>query len=459
MGKSQETSQLDKITALCKRRGFIFLSSEIYGGYGGFWDYGPLGTIMKQNIRDLWWRDIVCDRGKGPDGELYKITGLDAAIIMNPRTWETSGHTSSFSDPMVDCRKCNGRWRGDQLPETKCPSGGEHDYTEAREFNLMFKTFVGPMEDSAATAYLRPETAQAIFAQFTNVMNASRGKIPFGIAQIGKAFRNEINPRHYTFRSREFEQMEMEFFIRPGTEEKWHRYWIDRRLDWYESIGLSRDTLTLDVHGKDELAHYASACTDIQFAFTFGVEELEGIAARGDYDLTRHAEASGKAMNYFDSERNERYIPHVIEPSAGVERILLALISNAYTEETVPGKKGKEETRIVLKLHPRVAPVKAAVFPLLRNNPELVAKAEEVYNLLSGRFNIQWDDRGNIGKRYRYQDEMGTPFCITVDFDTLGKEENPGLADTVTLRDRDTMNQERVHISELAAAIGEKIEA
>jgi glycyl-tRNA synthetase len=289
-------------------------------------------------------------------------------------------------------------------------------------------------------------------------MNSSRNKIPFGIAQMGKAFRNEINPRHFTFRSREFEQMELEFFIRPGTDEVWHRYWIDRRLKWYESIGLPRESLKLDVHPKEKLAHYASACTDIQFDFTFGTEELEGIAARGDYDLSQHAKASGKSMAWFDDSTRERFIPHVIEPSAGVDRILLALISHAYTEETVPGKKGKDETRTVLKLHPRVAPVKAAVFPLLRNNPALVERAGRIFRNLANEFTVQWDDRGNIGKRYRYQDEMGTPFCITIDFDTLGKEENKALEGTVTVRDRDTMEQVRVHENELVSFLHEKID-
>ena len=458
MAQKKEASLLDKIMALAKRRGFIFPTSEIYGGLNGFWDYGPLGASMKRNIRELWWRDIVRDGQIGPDGNRFDVVGIDASIIMNPETWRASGHIDSFSDPMVDCRKCNGRWRADQLPETKCIKGGDHDMTEPREFNLMFKTHVGPVEDSSSVSYLRPETAQAIFSQFTNVINSSRGKVPFGIAQIGKAFRNEINPRHYTFRSREFEQMELEFFIKPGTDDEWFSYWVNRRVEWYKSIGLPDSVLSLHVDAEKDLAHYASACTDIMFDFTFGADELEGIAARNDYDLKQHSSFSKKSLDYFDPEMKARYIPHVIEPSAGVDRITLALLSNAYHEEKVEGKGGREETRVVLKLHPRIAPVTVAVFPLLRNNPDLVAKADEVFKSLSPHFTVQWDDRGNIGKRYRYQDEMGTPYCVTVDFDTLGKEEDPGLVDTVTLRDRDTMLQQRVPISALAGAIRDGME-
>jgi glycyl-tRNA synthetase len=434
---------MDKIVALCKRRGFIFQSSEIYGGINGFWDYGPAGAELKRNIKDAWWNDVVRSR--------TDVVGIDGTIITHPRVWEASGHTTAFTDPMVDCRKCKGRWRADQLPETKCPEGGPHDYTEARQFNLMFKTFVGPVEDTSSVAYLRPETAQVIFAQFQNVLSVSRQKVPFGIAQIGKAFRNEINPRNFTFRSREFEQMELEFFIKPGTDAEWHQRWVTERMKWYESIGLPASKLSCYNYKKEELAHYASACVDVMFEFPFGVQELEGIAARGNFDLSQHQKFSGKSMEYFDDETKEKFIPHVVEPSAGVDRIALALICSAYHEEELEG-----ETRVVMRFAPRIAPVKVAVFPLLRNKPALVEKAREVFRLLQPHFKTEWDDRGNVGKRYRYQDEQGTPWCVTVDFDTLG-EKGPELQDTVTLRDRDTMKQDRVKIAELVAVVTAKL--
>ena len=439
---------MEKIVALCKRRGFIFQSSEIYGGINGFWDYGPAGAELKRNIKDAWWNDVVRSR--------TDVVGIDGTIITHPRVWEASGHTTAFTDPMVDCKKCKGRWRADQLPDTKCPEGGPHEFTEARQFNLMFKTFVGPVEDGASVAYLRPETAQVIFAQFNNVLSVSRQKVPFGIAQIGKAFRNEINPRNFTFRSREFEQMELEFFIKPGTDADWHKYWVEERLKWYESIGLPKEKLSQYVYKKEELAHYASACVDVMFEFPFGVQELEGIAARGDFDLSQHQKFSGKSMEYFDDESKEKYIPHVVEPSAGVDRIALALLCSAYDEETATDEKGQTETRVVMRFAPRIAPVKVAVFPLLRNKPVLVEKAKEVFKLLQPHFTTEWDDRGNIGKRYRYQDEQGTPWCVTIDFETLG-EKGPELADTVTLRDRDTMKQERVKITELVPLISQKL--
>ncbi len=435
---------MEKIVALCKRRGFIFQSSEIYGGINGFWDYGPAGAELKRNIRDAWWNDVVRTR--------TDVVGIDGTIITHPRVWEASGHVESFTDPMVDCKKCKGRWRADQLPNTKCPEGGTHEYTEARKFNLMFKTNVGPVEDTGSVAYLRPETAQVIFAQFQNVLSVSRQKIPFGIAQIGKAFRNEINPRNFTFRSREFEQMELEFFIKPGTDADWHERWVKERLKWYESIGLPATALSCYTYKKEELAHYASACVDVMFAFPFGVQELEGIAARGNFDLSQHQKFSGKSMEYFDDETKEKYIPHVVEPSAGVDRIALALICSAYAEEEIaPG-----DTRIVMRFAPRIAPVKVAVFPLLRNKPPLLEKAQEVFRLLQPHFTTEWDDRGNIGKRYRYQDEQGTPWCVTIDFDTLG-EKGLELKDTVTLRDRDTMKQDRVRISELVPLISRRL--
>ena len=439
---------MEKIVALCKRRGFIFQSSEIYGGINGFWDYGPAGAELKRNIKEAWWNDVVRSR--------TDVVGIDGTIITHPRVWEASGHVDSFTDPMVDCKKCKGRWRADQLPETKCPEGGPHEYTEARKFNLMFKTFIGPVEDTGSVAYLRPETAQIIFVQFQNVLSVSRQKIPFGIGQIGKAFRNEINPRNFTFRSREFEQMELEFFIKPGTDADWHKYWVEQRLEWYESIGLPKEKLSQYIYKKEELAHYASACVDVMFEFPFGVQELEGIAARGNFDLGQHQKFSGKSMECFDDESKEKYIPHVVEPSAGVDRIALALLCSAYDEETTTDEKGQSETRIVMRFAPRIAPIKIAVFPLLRNKPPLVEKAKEVFKLLQPHFSTEWDDRGNIGKRYRYQDEQGTPWCVTIDFETLG-EKGPELADTVTLRDRDTMKQDRVKIADLLPLISQKL--
>ena len=444
MADTKPVNLMDKIVALCKRRGFVFQSSEIYGGINGFWDYGPMGAELKRNVRDAWWNDTVRRR--------TDVVGIDGTIITHPRVWEASGHVTSFSDPMVDCKKCKGRWRADQLPETKCPEGGPHDYTEARQFNLMFESHAGPVKDDANKVFLRPETAQVIFVQFQNVLSVSRQKVPFGIAQIGKAFRNEINPRNFTFRSREFEQMELEFFIKPGTDAEWHPKWVAERLKWYETIGLPKEKLSIYEYKKEELAHYASACVDVMFAFPFGVQELEGIAARGNFDLSQHQKFSGKSMEYFDDESKEKYIPHVVEPSAGVDRICLALICAAYTEEEIaPG-----DVRIVMKFAPRIAPVKVAVFPLLRNKPPLVEKARQVFNLLQPHFTTEWDDRGNIGKRYRYQDEQGTPWCVTVDFDTLG-EKGPELLDTVTLRDRDTMQQERIKIADIIPLVTGKL--
>jgi glycyl-tRNA synthetase len=458
---------MDTLVSLCKRRGFIFQSSEIYGGINGFWDYGPLGAELKRNVRERWWLDVVRRR--------EDVVGLDASIVMHPRVWEASGHVGGFSDPMVDCKVCKRRFKADALCEefgkeliktdkgyalpegVRCGVCGSADITEPRSFDLMFRTHVGPVEDDSALTYLRPETAQGIFCQFANVVATSRQKIPFGIAQIGKAFRNEINPRNFTFRSREFEQMELEFFIRPGTDAEWHKYWVEERLKWYESIGLPASSLHQLVHPKEKLAHYASACTDVGYDFPFGTQELEGIAARGDYDLRQHQQFSGKPMDYFDDEAKEKYIPHVVEPSAGVDRIALALLCNAYAEEWVPTAKvtggilpaepDKQppegyESRTVLRFHPRVAPIKVAVFPLVKNKPELVKKARDVFESLRDRWACFWDMTGAIGRRYRRQDEIGTPCCITVDFDTLAN-------DTVTLRDRDSMKQERLAVREL----------
>ncbi len=466
---NKKTSKLDAVTSLCKRRGFIFQTSEIYGGLNGFWDYGPMGSQLKKNIREAWWQDIVV--------KSENVVGLDSSIIMHPRVWEASGHIGGFSDPMVDCKDCKKRFKADNLCEEqgqdliqegkkfrlpegiKCAACGSDNLTEPRSFDLMFKTFVGPVEDDSSVAYLRPETAQGIFAQFGNVLSTSRQKIPFGIGQIGKAFRNEINPRNYTFRSREFEQMELEFFIKPGTDEDWHKYWVEKRLNWYESVGLPLSSLELDEHPKEKLAHYASACTDVAYSFPFGVQELEGIAARGNFDLSRHQEFSGKSMEYFDQDTNERYIPHVIEPSAGVDRIALAILCEAYKEEWLPkggegeiievadedlGKRAPDgyEARTVLKFVPKIAPVKVAVFPLLKNKPELVEKAREIFEELQEYWPCFWDVAGAIGRRYRRQDEIGTPFGVTVDFDTL--EDN-----SVTIRHRDTMKQERISCDDL----------
>ncbi|MFH0953802.1 MAG: glycine--tRNA ligase [Verrucomicrobiota bacterium] len=472
---------LDTLASLCKRRGFIFQSSEIYGGINGFWDYGPLGCELKRNIKDAWWRAMVQNRDD--------IVGLDSSIIMHPRVWEASGHLQGFTDPMVDCRSCKKRYRADQLcdelglklefetgsaaekkiklpPGAKCPACGSAELTEPRAFNLMFKTFVGPVEDDSAVAYLRPETAQGIFVQFDNVLQVSRQKVPFGIAQIGKAFRNEINPRNYTFRSREFEQMELEYFIKPGTDQQWHEYWVGERLKWYQAVGLPEGHLHKYVYGKEELAHYASACTDITYDFPFGTQELEGIAARGDYDLRRHQEFSGKSMEYFNQESSEKFIPHVVEPSAGVDRIALALLCEAFREEWVPtaeaagapvlpvepGQQAPKgyEVRTVMQFAPRIAPVKVAVFPLLKNKPELVDKARQVFEVLRKRWPAFWDIAGAIGRRYRRQDEIGTPCGVTIDFQTLQD-------DTVTLRDRDTMQQVRLKIAELPEKIAERL--
>jgi glycyl-tRNA synthetase len=456
MNQKAESLSMESLASLCKRRGFIFQSSEIYGGINGFWDYGPLGCELKRNIKEAWWRAVVRMRDD--------VVGLDSAIIQHPRVWEASGHVQGFADPMVDCKKCKGRWRADQLPETKCPQGGPHEYTEARQFNLMFKTNVGPVEEASAVAYLRPETAQGIFAQFSNVVAIARLKVPFGIAQIGKAFRNEINPRNYTFRSREFEQMELEFFVKPGTDAEWHEYWVKERMKWYQTIGLPEGHLHRYVYPKEELAHYASACVDVMYDFPFGTQELEGIAARGNYDLSRHQEYSGKSMEYFDQETNERFIPHVVEPSAGVDRIALAILCEAYAEEWIakgeggevrpadPGKQPPEgfEARTVMRFAPGIAPVKVAVFPLLKNKPELVEKSRQVFEMLRQRWPAFYDVTGAIGRRYRRQDEIGTPYGVTIDFDTL--QDN-----TVTLRERDSMRQIRLKIEELPGKLAETL--
>ena len=441
---SPDQQRMEKIVSLCKRRGFIFQSSEIYGGLNGCWDYGPLGVELKRNVKDYWWRTMVRERDD--------VVGMDGAILMSRAVWKASGHEETFTDPMVDCRTCKARLRADQLPEKngvrQCPNCGGKDLTEPRAFNLMFKTFIGATEDESAVTYLRPETAQSIFVQFKNVLDTARKKLPFGIAQIGKAFRNEINPRNYIFRSREFEQMELEYFCRPEQGMELLEYWKEERLKFYENIGLPRGKLHVLTVPDADRAFYSKGTYDIEYDFPFGRQELEGVAYRTDYDLKQHQEASGKPLDYFDEETKQRFIPHVVEPSAGVDRTVLALLCNAYDEETVTDEKGKTETRIVMRFHPRIAPVKVGVFPLLKNNEQLVSKAREIVALLRPQMNVFYDETGAIGRRYRRQDEAGTPFGITVDFETLG-EKDPGLLDTVTLRHRDSMKQERVKISEL----------
>lgn len=521
---------MDKLTALCRRRGFIFQSSEIYGGINGFWDHGPLGVELKRNIKDAWWQDVVNKR--------EDVVGVDCSIIMNPKVWEASGHLSGFSDPMMTCRQCKRHFRADHIEQlfsqsewaaslmeiaertdgdmlkfdmrdllrwadkkgkklapglalvrhpdrvqawlsektaregaamtarnwfahlateqrsamglaAPCPSCGG-DLTESRQFNLMFKTFIGAMEDSSSVAYLRPETAQGIFCNYRNVLDSYRIKPPFGIAQIGRSFRNEINPRNYTFRSREFEQMEIEFFCHPNEADKWYEYWRDARYKWYVGLGLRSERLRLRDHEKDELAHYAKACADIEYEFPFGISELEGVANRTDYDLTQHQKSSGKDMAYFDDQTRERFIPYVIEPSGGVDRAMLAFLCEAYAEDQVPDENGALQERIVMKFHPRLAPVKVAVFPLIKKDgmPEAAGK---IYNeCKAAGLACFYDEKGAIGRRYRRQDEAGTPFCVTVDGQTARDQ-------TVTIRDRDTLRQERIAADKTPAYISDRL--
>jgi len=443
---------MEKIVSLCKRRGFIFQSSEIYGGLNGFWDYGPLGVELKKNLKDFWWRRNVRERDD--------MEGMDGSIIMNRAVWKASGHEETFSDPMVDCKVCNSRNRADQLPEKDgkkyCPQCGSRDLTEARDFNLMFKSHAGPLESEDNLVYLRPETAQAIFVNFRNVLDTSRQKLPFGIAQIGKAFRNEINPRNYIFRSREFEQMEIEYFCRPEDGMQLTDYWLEQRLKFYEDIGIPRSKIHINDIPDGERAFYSKKTYDLEYEFPFGVSELEGIAYRTDYDLEKHIEHSGKPLDYFDEATKERFIPHVVEPSAGVDRTTLALLCEAFDEETVTDEKGNSETRTVLRFHPRMAPIKCGIFPLLKNKPALVEKAKEIATALRPIMNVFYDEAGAIGRRYRRQDEAGTPFCVTIDFDTIG-ENGPEKENTVTLRHRDSMTQERIAISDLKNYLLEKI--
>ncbi len=514
---SNDPQRMEKIVSLCKRRGFIFQGSEIYGGLNGVWDYGPLGVELKRNLKDYWWRVMVRERDD--------VVGMDGAILTHRAVLKASGHEDTFSDPMVECDVCKRRFREDQMEQRvphvglfdvtyfgengdvtgrdKVTAGGESvddatrkakiqtnilprpdgtsrvvvvpkdgtrglmrlcctfcgaDLSEAapRSFNLMLRTQLGASADESSLAYLRPETAQSIFVQFKNVLDTSRKKLPFGIAQIGKAFRNEINPRNYIFRSREFEQMELEYFCRPEQGMALLDYWLEERLKFYESIGLPRERLHVLTVPDADRAFYSKGTYDIEYEFPFGRQELEGVAYRTDYDLSQHQTASGKPLDYFDEETKQRFTPHVVEPSAGVDRTVLALLCEAYDEETVTDEKGKSETRVVLRFHPRVAPIKAGIFPLLKNQPALVEKAREVQALLRPHMNVFYDETGAIGRRYRRQDEAGTPFGITIDFETLG-ERDPALRDTVTLRHRDSMEQERVAIADLQRRLTDAI--
>jgi glycyl-tRNA synthetase len=421
---------MTKIVSLCKRRGFIFQSSEVYGGLQSCWDYGPLGVELKNNVKRLWWNAVVKERDD--------VAGMDTSIIMHPKIWEASGHVQNFNDPMVDCKKCKQRFRADGVSGDKCPEcGGE--LTDARQFNLMFKTFMGPVEDANAAVYLRPETCQSIFVNFQNVVNATRLRIPFGIAQIGKSFRNEITPRNFTFRSREFEQMELEYFVRDEESAKWFEYWVAERQKWYAAMGIRSETLRLREHGKDELAFYAKRCIDIEFKFPFldgGYGELEGIADRGTYDLSQQMKFSGADLQYLDKEKNERFTPAVVESSGGVDRTILALICDAYHEEEVAG-----ETRAVLRFRPKVAPIKIAVLPLSKK-PELCEPARAIERMLRPHYETFYDETQSIGKRYRRMDEVGTPYAVTFDFDSIQDRQ-------VTVRERDSLKQVRLPIDNL----------
>ncbi|MGI6773190.1 MAG: glycine--tRNA ligase [Acutalibacteraceae bacterium] len=450
---------MEKIVALCKGRGFVYAGSEIYGGLSNTWDYGPLGVEFKNNVKNAWWQKFVRENP-------YNV-GLDCAILMNPTVWVASGHVGGFSDPLMDCKECKTRHRADKLIEDTgvnpagwsfdemskyitennivCPNCGKLNFTDIRKFNLMFKTFQGVTEDAKNEIYLRPETAQGIFVNFLNVQRTTRKKVPFGVCQIGKSFRNEITPGNFIFRTREFEQMELEFFCRPGTELEWFSYWKDYCVNWLRTLGIKDENLKLRDHEPEELSHYSNATTDIEFMFPFGWGELWGIASRTDFDLTQHQNTSNKSLEYFDQETNEKYLPYVVEPSLGADRVALAFLCEAYDEEVVDAEKG--DVRVVLRLHPALAPVKAAVLPLSK---KLGENALKIYDELSKSFNVEYDDAGSIGKRYRRQDEIGTPFCITYDFDS----ETDGC---VTVRDRDSMEQERIPIASLKSYIAEKL--
>ncbi len=432
-----ENDLMEKVVALCKRRGFIFQSSEIYGGLSGAWDYGPFGAELKRNVKNAWWQAVVHWR--------EDMVGLDAAILMHAKTWEASGHVANFVDQMVECKKCNKRLRPDHLDNGRCPQCKNTTFSEPRAFNLMLKTFLGAMEDSSATVYLRPETAQGIFVNFPNVIDSTHRKLPFGIAQTGKSFRNEITPGNTTFRTREFEQMEIEYFCRPEDALAKYTEWIQVRHQWYIDLGIKKENLQLREHGKEELAHYAAGCTDVEYQFPFGWSELEGIANRGDYDLKQHAQFSGKDLQYHDPVTNEKFYPHVIEPSGGCDRATLAFLVDAYHEETV-----KDSIRVVLKFHPRLAPIKVAVLPLLKKNDGIVALAKKIKADLQKDIVCVYDDTAAIGKLYRRQDEVGTVFCVTVDVQSLEDGQ-------VTVRHRDTMAQERVSVEGLKRYLSERL--
>lgn len=439
-------NSFEKIVSFTKRRGFVFQSSDIYGGLGGFYDFGPLGVELKRNIKDSWWNAMTRKRDD--------IVGLDSSIVMNPNIWKASGHTENFSDPLSECRECHKRFRTDHLDDkTKCPEcGGE--LTEARNFNLMFRTFIGPVEDSASIAYLRPETAQGIFVNYKNIIDTQRVKLPFGIAQIGKAFRNEITPGNFIFRLREFEQMEMEYFVKPGTENDIFKKIVEERMNWYvNDLGIKKENLRLRYHEKEELAHYAIGCVDVEYKFPIGWAEIEGIASRGNYDLTQHQKHSGQDLTYYEETTKERYIPYVIEPSCGVERVFLACLCDAYTEiegGRTTTTESVKETEFLLKLNKKIAPIKVAILPLVKNKENITAKAKEIYNSLKEHFNCQYDEVGAIGRRYRRHDEIGTPYAITIDFETL--EDN-----AVTVRNRDTMEQKRIKIDDLISILKKEI--
>jgi glycyl-tRNA synthetase len=426
---------MEKIVSLCRRRGFVFPSSEIYGGLSSCWDYGPLGVELKRNLKEAWWKDMVQSRDD--------MVGLDTSILMHPQVWVASGHLKNFSDPMVECKSCQKRYKADDLTKSECPSCGGQ-MSEPRQFNMMFKTFMGPVEDASATVYLRPETAQGMFVNFPNVVSSTRKKLPFGIAQVGKSFRNEITTGNFIFRDREFEQMEIEYFVKPGTQDKWFDYWINERIGWYHKLGMRKEHLKFRQHEKKELAHYALGCFDINFLFPMGWAELEGIASRGDYDLTQHANASGKNLQYNDDETKEHYLPYVVEPSAGVDRGVLAFLCDAYDEDIADG-----ETRVILRLHPRLAPVKVAVLPLSKKEP-LAQVAREIFDDLRRNWAAQYDDTQSIGRRYRRQDEIGTPFCVTVDFQSLEDRQ-------VTVRERDSMQQIRIPITDLKGTLAARL--
>ena len=445
MPETAASLDLNTLVSLCKRRGFIFQSSEIYGGLASTWDYGPLGVELKRNVKEAWWDAMVRRRDD--------MVGLDASILMHPDVWRASGHVDSFTDPLVECKSCHRRWREDQLEEQKCPAcGGE--LTEPRQFNLMFKTFLGPVEDDASVAYLRPETAQGIFVNFNNVLTATRRKLPFGIAQIGKAFRNEITTGNFIFRTREFEMMEIEYFVRPDDGEDSYRRWIEEARHWYVDLGVRDERLRIRAHDDEELSHYSKGTSDIEYQFPWGWGEIQGIAYRTDYDLKAHSESSGEALTYFDEDAKEHITPYVVEPSAGVDRAVMTFLVDAYTEEETTSAGGKTEQRVVLKLHPALAPVKVAVLPLSRNE-KLAPLGRQVYDTVRGadaiRGLVQYDDAQSIGRRYRRQDEIGTPLCVTVDFDSL--DDN-----AVTIRERDSMEQVRVPIAELSIQLRSRLE-